>query len=104
MKYAIIAISGAQQKIEEKQVITVDKLELNEGDKGTTDQVLLCAEGDKIQVGTPTVKNASVEYKVLKHYQGDKLRVFKYKNKVRYRKTMGFRPQLTDIEITKINF
>ncbi len=104
MKYAIIAISGAQQKIEEKQIITVDKLELNEGDKATTDQVLLCAEDDKITVGNPTVKDASVEYKVLKHYQGDKLRVFKYKNKVRYRKTMGFRAQLTDIEITKINF
>lgn len=104
MKYAVIAISGTQHQIEENQKITVDSLNLKEDEKSTTDQVLLTVDGDKIQIGTPTVKGASVEYKVVKNYQGEKLKVFKYKSKSRYRKTTGFRPQLTEIQITKINF
>jgi len=102
MKYAVIAISGSQFKVEEKQKITVDNLNLKEGDKSILDQVLLLANDDKITVGTPTVKGATVEFEVLKNYKGDKLTVFKYKSKSRYRKTTGFRPQLTDIQITKI--
>ena len=104
MKYAVIAISGTQYQIEENQTITVDLLDLKEGEKSSTDQVLLTVDGDKVKVGTPTVKDASVEFKVVKHFQGKKLKVFKYKSKSRYRKTTGFRAQLTDIEITKINF
>lgn len=103
MKYAVIAISGSQYKIEENQTVTVDNLNLEEGKTGSTDQVLLTVDGDKVKVGTPTVKDTSVEYKVLKNYQGKKLRVFKYMSKSRYRKTTGFRAQLTDIQITKIN-
>lgn len=103
MKYAIVAISGAQFKIEEDKVITVDKIEAKEGDKGTIEQVLLTVNDDKVKVGTPTVKGASVEYEIVKSYQGEKIRVFKYRAKSRYRKTQGFRAQLTDIKITKIN-
>ena len=104
MKYAVIAISGTQHQIEENQKITVDSLNLKEDEKSTIDQVLLTVDGDKVKVGTPTVKGASVEFKVIKNYQGDKIRVFKYKSKSRYRKTRGFRPQLTEIQITKITF
>jgi large subunit ribosomal protein L21 len=102
MKYAVIAISGSQFKVEEKQKLTVDNLNLKEGEKSVSDQILLTAEDDKIKVGTPIVKGAKVEFEVLKNYQGEKLKVFKYKSKSRYRKTMGFRPQLTEIQITKI--
>ena len=104
MKYAVIAISGTQFKVEENQQISVDNLNLKEGEKSTTDQILLTVDEDKIKVGTPTVKDAKVEFEVLKNYQGKKLTVFKYKSKSRYRKTTGFRPQLTDIKITKITF
>ena len=104
MKYAVIAISGTQHQIEEDQKIVVDNLNLKEEEKSSTDQVLLTVNEDKVIVGTPTVKGASVEFKVLKNYQGKKLHVFKYKSKSRYRKTTGFRAQLTEIQITKINF
>ena len=102
MKYAVIAISGSQFKVEENQKLSVDNLNLNEGDKKTLEDVLLVADGDKIEVGTPNVKGAKVEFQVLKNYKGTKLTVFKYKSKSRYRKTTGFRPQLTEIQITKI--
>jgi large subunit ribosomal protein L21 len=103
MKYAIIAISGSQFKAEENKIITVDNLNIKEGDNSSTDQVLLTVNDDKISVGTPTVKNASVEFKVIKNYKGEKVNVFKYKSKSRYRKSIGFRPQLTDIQVLKIN-
>jgi large subunit ribosomal protein L21 len=102
MKYAVIAIAGSQFKVEENQKLDINNLNLKEGEKSSTDQVLLIADDKKINVGTPTVKNAKVEFNILKNYQGKKLKVFKYKSKSRYRKTMGFRHQLTQIQITKI--
>lgn len=104
MKYAVIAISGTQHKVEENQKIVVDFLNLKDGEKSTTDQVLLTVNDDKVVVGEPTVKGASVEFTVLRNFQGEKIKTFKYKSKSRYRKTTGFRAQLTEIQITKINF
>ena len=104
MKYAVIAISGTQFKIEENKIITVDNLDAKEGEKLSTDQVLLTVDGDKITVGTPTIKDATVEYEVVKNYQGEKLKIFTYKSKSRYHKTKGFRHQLTDIKIIKMTF
>lgn len=104
MKQAVIAISGSQFKIEENQKLSVDNLNLKEGDKVTLDQVLLVSDDKQVKVGTPTVKDATVEFIVTKNYKGEKVRVFKYKQKSRYRKTRGFRSQLTEIQITKITF
>jgi len=101
MKYAVIAISGTQYKVEENQVITLDKIDPT---LKSTDQVLLTVDGDKVTVGTPLVKGASVDFELVRDYQGKKLRVSVYKAKSRYRKTKGFRAQLTDIKITKLNF
>ncbi|OIP87401.1 50S ribosomal protein L21 [Candidatus Shapirobacteria bacterium CG2_30_35_20] len=103
MKYAIIATSGTQYKIEENQIITVDKLEGEKDSTGKITSILLVVDDDKIEIGNPTVKNATVEYQIINQYQGDKVRVSKFKAKSRYRKTMGFRAQLTDIKIIKIN-
>lgn len=103
MKYAIIATSGTQYKVEENQIITVDKLEGQVDSIGKIESVLLVVNDDKIEIGTPTVKNSTVKYQIVNQYQGDKIRVSKFKAKSRYRKTMGFRAQLTDIKITKIN-
>jgi large subunit ribosomal protein L21 len=103
MKYAVIAISGTQYQVAENDVITVDNLNLKDGDEKTCDRVLLAVNDKKVAVGNPTVKDASVDYQIVKNYQGDKLRVYKYKAKSRYHKTIGFRAQLTDIKITKIN-
>jgi large subunit ribosomal protein L21 len=104
MKYAVIALSGSQFKITENQKLSIDNLNLKEGDKSNTDQVLLVADDKNIKVGTPTVKDAKVEFTVVKNYKGKKVRVFRYKAKSKYRKTKGFRPQLTEIQISKITF
>jgi large subunit ribosomal protein L21 len=103
MKYAVIAVSGTQYLVKEDQVITVDNLNLEKDATNKIETVLLTVDGDKVAVGTPTVAKASVEYSVVNNYQGEKVDVFKFKSKSRYRRSMGFRPQLTDIKITKIN-
>lgn len=103
MKYAVIAISGAQYLIEENQTLTVDKLGLEDGATSSTDQVLLLVDDKEVKVGKPLVENASVEFKVEKNYQGTKIKVFRYKGKSRYRKTRGFRAQLCNIKILSIN-
>ena len=103
MKYAIIATSGTQYRVEEGTIITVDKLEGEKDSNGKIESVLLIVDDEKIKIGNPNVKDSSVEYQIVNQYQGDKVRVSKFKAKSRYRKTMGFRAQLTDIKITKIN-
>jgi len=102
MKHAVIAISGSQFKVTEDQKLSVANLNIKEGEKSVCDQVLLISDDEKIEVGTPTVKDAKVEFEVVKNYQGEKIKVFKFKSKSRYRKTVGFRAQLTEIKITKI--
>ncbi len=104
MKQAVIAISGSQFKVEENQKLSINNLNLKEGEKVNLDQVLLVSDGQEVKVGAPTVKGASVEFTVLKNFQDKKIRVFKYKSKSRYRKTRGFRAQLTEIQINKITF
>ena len=100
MKYAVIALSGTQYLVQEDQIITVDKLD----PKTKSCSEVLIVDGDKVKIGQPLIKDASVDFEIVKDYQGKKLRVSTYKAKSRYRKTKGFRPQLTDIKITKINY
>ena len=103
MKYAVIAISGTQYKVTPDQIITVDLIDLEKGKTASTDQVLLTVDEGKVTVGTPTVKGASVEYEIVNNYQGKKIDVSTYKANSRYRRHIGFRAQLTDIKILKIN-
>jgi large subunit ribosomal protein L21 len=102
MKYAVISLSGSQYKVTEGLITTINKVEGKEGDKIITDQVLLISENEKVKLGQPLVKDASVSYQIIKHYQDKKIKVFKYKPKSRYHKTQGFRAQLTDIKILEI--
>ena len=104
MKYAIIATSGTQYKVEEGQVITIDKIEGETDTKGEIKSVLLIVDDETIKIGTPEVTGATVGYQIVNQYQGDKVRVSKFKAKSRYRKTMGFRAQLTDIKILSIKY
>ena len=103
MKYAVIAISGHQYQVEENQIITLDKQGLEDKKTASTTDVLLYVNDKNIKIGKPFVDSAKVDFEVVKNYKGKKLRVFTYKAKSRYRKTKGFRPQLTDIKITKIS-
>ena len=98
---AVVKISGKQYLVSEKESLLVDLLP--EGAKELTLDALLVIDGDKIKVGTPTVKGSSVKAKVVEaEVKGDKLRVIRYKSKKRVHKETGHRQKYTKIEITLI--
>ncbi len=99
--YAVIETGGKQLRVTEGQEVYVEKLEANEGDTVTFDNVLLVG-GEKLTVGNPTVANAKVEAKVVKHGKQRKILVFKYKPKKNYRRKQGHRQPYTKLEITGI--
>lgn len=98
---AVVKISGKQYLASEKESLLVDLLP--EGTKELTLDALLVIDGDKIKVGTPTVKGSSVKAKVVEaEVKGDKLRVIRYKSKKRVHKETGHRQKYAKIEITSI--
>lgn len=101
MKYAIIKTGGKQYKVAKGDIIEVDKLS-GESDKIIFDQVLLLVTDNDVKVGKPTLKGEKVEAKVLGNLRGTKIRVSKFKSKVRYRRVSGFRASLTKVQIEKI--
>ena len=100
--YAIVEIAGQQFKVEEGKQIFVHRLEGKEGDKVEFDQVLLTADGDKVNVGAPTLK-AKVSAKIVEHLKGDKVLVFKKKRRKGYKVKNGHRQYLTKVSIEKIS-
>jgi large subunit ribosomal protein L21 len=101
--YAIVDIAGQQFKVEKDHTLFVHRLENNEGDKVTFDNVLLVDNNGSVKVGTPTVGGASVSAKVLSHLKGDKVIVFKKKRRKGYQKSNGHRQSFTKILIEGIN-
>jgi large subunit ribosomal protein L21 len=100
--YAIIETGGKQYKVQEGDVLFIEKLQAVEGENVTFDRVVLLGKSDGIVAGTPVVEGASVSAKVEKHVKGKKIIVFKYKAKKNYRKKQGHRQPYTKVVIEKI--
>ena len=100
--YAIIATGGKQYKVSEGDIITIEKLGIEAGEKVTFDQVL-AVSGDDLKIGKPTVDGATVDATVVKEGRGKKVIVYKYKRKTGYHKKNGHRQSYTQVKIEKIN-
>ena len=100
---AIVEISGKQFKVEKDSKLFVHRLEGKEGSKVTFDNVLLLDNGSKVTVGTPTVKGASIQAKILQHVKDNKVIVLKKKRRKGYKVKNGHRQALTEILIEKVN-
>ena len=100
--YAIVEIGGKQIKVEKDQKVFVNRLEGKEGSKITFDNILLLDNAGKVVLGTPSVKGAAVEAKILKHLKDDKVIVFKKKRRKGYKVKNGHRQFLTEIVVEKI--
>ena len=100
--YAIIETGGKQYKVEQGDVVFVEKLGVEEGETVTFDKVLVVG-GDDVKVGTPYVDGASVEASVVKNGKDKKIIVYKYKSKKGYHKKQGHRQPYTKVEIKAIN-
>ena len=100
--YATIEFKGKQYKAEEGVVLTVDKLDAEQGSKIDIETVLLVSDGDKISVGTPYVKGAKVQVVVEESFKDKKVLVFKFKSKKDYHRLIGHRQQYTKVRVGKI--
>lgn len=98
--YAVIKTGGKQYRVQEGDVITIEKLNANVGDKVEFDEVLVLGEGADIKVGTPFLDGVKVFGTVTENGKGKKVIIFKYKSKKDYRKKQGHRQPYTIVEIT----
>ncbi len=101
--YAIFKDGPKQYRVEKGETIDVDrKSELKAGETIEFGDVLLLNEGEAPKVGTPLVSGAKVVAEILEEVKGDKVRVFKYKRRTGYHKTIGHRQKYTRVKITDI--
>ncbi len=100
--YAIIEVGGKQYKVALNQKIEVERLDVPEGDIVELDKVLFIGDDNNAIVGNPTIKGAKVVVTSLGEARGEKVIVFKYKSKVRYRRKKGHRQTYTKILVNEI--
>lgn len=101
MKYAIVESGGKQYKAVPGSTIEVDRLPNLIGEAVEL-EVLLCTDGNKVQIGTPFVKNVKVHANVLEQIKAPKVIAFRYSPKKRIRRKRGHRQQYTRLSIQEI--
>ncbi|MGI6549963.1 MAG: 50S ribosomal protein L21 [Syntrophomonadales bacterium] len=102
--YAVIKTGGKQYRVQEGEVLKLEKLAADVGETVEFDQVLALKTEDELKVGTPYVEGATVQGTVLGQGKAKKIIVFKYKPKKNYRKKQGHRQPFTSVRIEKIMF
>jgi large subunit ribosomal protein L21 len=100
--YAIVRTGGKQYRAEPGALLTVERLDAEDGASVELADVLMIADGDRVTVGAPTVPGAKVIAEVVSHGRAKKVVVFKYKPKVRYRKKTGHRQPFTQLRVKEI--
>ena len=100
--YAIVKSGGRQLKVAVGQTLDLDRLPSDPGETIELENVLLVGGDDGVSVGRPTVPGAKVTARVIGPTRGEKIIVFKYKPKVRYRRKLGHRQDYTRVRITGI--
>ncbi len=100
--YAVIRTGGKQVKVSEGSVVEVERQNINPGDSIKFSEVLMMADGDKLNVGTPLLEKANVFGTVLDIYRSPKVLVFKKKRRKQYRRTRGHRQYLIRVRIDEL--
>ena len=100
--FAVIETGGKQYKVNEGDVIFVEKLGVAEGESVTFDKVMVVGNGAELKVGAPYVADAKVSASVVKNGKSKKIYVFKYKSKKNEKKKIGHRQDYTKVQINKI--
>ncbi|MDJ0686171.1 MAG: 50S ribosomal protein L21 [Alphaproteobacteria bacterium] len=100
--FAVVKTGGKQYRVAKDDVIRVEKLSAEPGDKVALNDVLLIDDAGKQVVGAPTIDGAAVEAEVIDQTRADKIIVFKKKRRQNYRRTKGHRQHQTVLKITDI--
>ncbi|MBQ9979513.1 MAG: 50S ribosomal protein L21 [Oscillospiraceae bacterium] len=101
--YAVIKTGGKQYSVKEGDIVFIEKLDVEAGEKVTFDEVIAVIDGENSTFGAPTVSGASVEATVVKSGKGKKIIVYKYIPKKGYSKKQGHRQPYTKVQIEKIS-
>lgn len=101
--YAIIKTGGKQYMVSEGDVLTVERLEAESGEKVSFNEVLAVGGNGDVKLGNPVLTGANVEATVIENGKAKKVVVFKYKPKKDYRRKQGHRQPFTKVRIDKIN-
>lgn len=102
MEYAVIRIGGKQYRVSKGDVLLVDRLDTEKSGQVVFEDVLLLASDGNVRIGKPMIPGIKIKAKVLEQKKGKKIRIAKFKAKVRYRRVMGFRPLFTRLQIIDI--
>ena len=100
--YAVFKTGGKQYRVSEGETLKIEKLEVEHGKKVTFNEVLMIADGENVQVGSPLVEKASVEAKVISQCKCKKVNILKFKRRKHSMKQQGHRQLFTEIQIGKI--
>ena len=101
--YAIIETGGKQYRVEQGDIVFIEKLNANTDDVVTFDKVIVISSEGKTSIGAPYVKGATVIAKVLKNGKAKKINVFTYKSKKDVKRKLGHRQPYTKVQIDSIN-
>lgn len=100
--FAVVKTGGKQYRVAENDVIRVERLPGEVGERVSLDQVLMMGDGASVEVGSPTLAGKAVEAEILEQARGDKIVIFKRKRRKGYRRKKGHRQELTVLRITGI--
>jgi large subunit ribosomal protein L21 len=100
--FAIIKTGGKQYKIEAGDVLSVEKIAAQPGQRVLFNQVLMIADDNETQIGTPYLEKAAVRALVLENFKDEKVIVFKKKRRKQFRRTRGHRQELTKLRVDLI--
>lgn len=101
--YAVIKTGGKQYRVTEGETLKVEKLDIDAGSSIEIDEVLMIADGDKVQIGAPYVKGGKVVATIKSHGRGKKIEIIKFKRRKHHDKRTGHRQGYTELEITGIS-
>jgi len=100
--HVVFQLSGFQFSASEGEVVRVPHQNVAVGQKFDIDQVLLLKDNDTTAVGTPTVAGAKIEAELVANGKGEKVIIYKYKKRTKFRRTRGHRQEYSDIRIRKV--
>lgn len=100
--FAVIKTGGKQYRVQEGQVLKIEKLNVEAGQAVDFSDVLLVSNGDDVKVGAPVVEGALVSAEVVSHGRGDKVKILKFRRRKHSMKRMGHRQWFTEVKITAI--
>ena len=95
--YSIVELNNKQYMVESGKPVLVDRLDLDENAEFKIDRVLFYRDDNEVKVGTPYVAGLVLNARVVGTLKGKKTRVFKYKKRKDYRRTIGSRPHYSKI-------